>query len=388
MKFLISHRTLRFSFGCMFFAFALSVPSASQECSVTLKVVVPRSTPADAKIFVAGNHPKLGDWDPGRIELLRENDSAWAITEIFPKGSQLEYKVTRGSWNKQAIYAEGVIPGNFRLTVSQDTAIVVRPISWSDSYVAVGKGITGNVKYHRSIMGEGLRYDRDVIVWLPPSYDKDELRRYPVLYMHDGQNVFDPSTSFIGYDWHVDEVADSLMRGEKIQEIIIVAVNNSPDRVPEYSDSELGRKYATFVVYQLKPFIDKTYRTKPDAANTGVMGSSMGGLSSFLFVWWYPDVFSKAGCLSSAFLFDDGKTLKEVDSYKGPGKNVRVYMDCGGAGMEARLKPGMDEMRRILLKKSYKEGVDFEYFYDENAEHIERAWAERVWRPLRFLFGK
>ncbi|MBI3006253.1 MAG: histidine kinase [Ignavibacteriales bacterium] len=360
----------------------------SQEFYVTLKVFVPRSTPAEGRIFVAGNHPNLGNWDPGKVELNREKDSTWSITGLFSSRTALEYKITRGSWNRQAVYSEGVVPGNFKLIVLRDTTVIVRPIAWSDSFLPSASGITGTVRYHRSIKGEGLRYERDVIVWLPPSYNNVEARRYPVLYVHDGQNVFDPSTSYIGYDWKVDEVTDSLIQAGKIQEIITVAVNNSPDRVPEYSDSDVGRNYAKFVVQQLKPFIDKTYRTKTDASNTGIMGSSMGGLASFLFVWWYPDVFSKAGCLSSAFLFDDDKILKEVRSYNGPKKAIRVYMDCGGAGMEAQLKNGMDEMRETLLKKGHNEGVDFEYFYDEHAEHNERAWSERVWRPLMFMFGK
>ncbi|MBI3005766.1 MAG: hypothetical protein HYY49_10190 [Ignavibacteriales bacterium] len=321
----------------LFFLVSIVVSCPAQERNVVFRVIVPKGMSRDATIHIAGNQPSLGNWDPAIIELQRENDSTWTITEKFHYGTELEFKFTRGSWNKQAIYNEGVIPGNFKLAVIQDTTIVIRPLSWSDFYAPADSGITGTVTYHRSLKAEGLRFSRDALVWLPPSYAKDLLRRYPVLYLHDGQNVFDP---------------------------------------------------AQFIVHQLKPFIDRTYRTKTDPANTAVMGSSMGGLISFLFVWWYPDVFSKAGCLSSAFLFGEDRILKDVASCEGPRKSVRVYMDCGGAGMEAQLKPGMDEMKNILLKKGYNEGVDFEYFYDEHAEHNERAWSERVWRPLMFMFGK
>ena len=249
-------------------------------------------------------------------------------------------------------------------------------------------GIVGAVAYHRGLRGEGLRYDRDLIVWLPPSYRKEPKRRYPVLYMHDGQNIIDPSTSFIGYDWHVDNVADSLIRASKMEEIIVVGMYNTPDRTAEYSDTDLGRNYAEFVVRRLKPLIDSTYRTLPGREHTAVMGSSMGGLISFLFVWWHPDVFSMAGCLSSAFMREHTQILSDVEKYSGSRKPIRIYLDCGGNGLDERLKPGMDEMASLLKKKGFVDGVDYQVYFDEHAGHDEHAWAARIWRPLLFMFGK
>ncbi len=359
-----------------------------QEPQVIFNVIVPASTPAEAKIFIAGNHPLLGNWDSNKVELTKQNDSLWTITRSFPKNFWLEFKITRGSWNAQAIYEAGVIPGNTQFVVRNDTAVTIRPKTWSDLAFRSGGGITGTVKYHRELKHPKLRHPRDVIVWLPPSYEKDTRQRYPVLYMHDGQNIIDPSTSFLGADWRVDEVADSLIRAQKMEEVIVVGIYNTPDRVPEYSDTELGRAYADFVISQLKPMIDSTYRTKPDAKNTAVMGSSMGGLISFLFVWWHPEIFSKAGCLSSAFLVDDNEILKEVRAYTGPKKPIRVYLDDGSEGLEARLKPGYDEMVALLLEKGYVKGADLEYFYDLGAGHDERAWAKRLWKPLGFMFGR
>ena len=272
--------------------------------------------------------------------------------------------------------------------MKSDTSVVLRPISWRDFGFRFEGGITGTVKYYRGLKSPALTNARDVIVWLPPSYEKETSKRYPVLYMHDGQNIVDPSTSYAGYDWRVDEVADSLIKASSIDEIIIVGIYNTQDRLPEYSDTPLGKAYADFVVHTLKPMLDSAYRTLPDRKNTAVMGSSMGGLISFLFAWWYPDVFSKAGCLSSAFLVDSNKILTELRAYAGPKKGIRIYLDDGSEGLEARLKPGYDEMVEILKSKGYVKGVDLEYFYDEGAGHNERAWARRVWRPLVFMFGK
>lgn len=373
--------------------FRLDYVEPRKNVYANIKVLVPPSSPAGTGVFIPGNQPALGDWDPGKVRLEQQNDSLWTITRKFPQGTFIEFKITRGSWDTEAIYQAGMVPGNTSFVARVDTAITLRPVTWRDEQSAAmalttGSGITGTVKYFRAVKSPKLRHPRDVIIWLPPSYEKDISRRYPVLYMHDGQNIIDPRTSFGGHDWRVDEVADSLMRANKMAEIIIVGIYNSPDRAPEYSDSELGRGYINFVATELKPLIDQTYRTKPDAKNTAVMGSSMGGLSAFLFVWQRPEIFSKAGCLSSAFLWEDNKILKEVKNYSGRKKPIRVYLDDGSEGLEARLKPGYDEMVQLLQEKGYKRGVDLEYFYDEGAPHNEAAWAKRVWRPLLFMFGK
>ncbi|HTP13026.1 MAG TPA: alpha/beta hydrolase-fold protein [Bacteroidota bacterium] len=365
----------------------IPVTLQSQVVCVRFTVVAPSSTPADAKVCIAGNTHLLGDWNPGVIRLEKKKDLVWSGQFEFESGAQLEYKITRGTWNSQALYERGVIPANSRLVVDRDTEIVIRPVMWSDGLTASAGGITGTVRYHKSLEGEGLRYTRDLIVWLPPSYDKAKSKRYPVLYMHDGQNIIDPATSFIGFDWRIDEVADSLIREGKMQEIIVVGIYNSPDRMIEYSDTSTGRAYANFVVHVVKPFIDSAYRTLPDRNNTAVMGSSLGGLVSFLFAWWYPDVFSKAGCLSSVFTYNRGKILREVEEDTSGRRNLKIYVDCGGFGEEASLKSGMERMVSLLKEKGYKEGTDLESVFYPGAEHSERAWAARLWRPLLFLFG-
>lgn len=370
-------------------AFSLAGCFESNLVRVTVQVVVPPGTPSDAVTYIAGNLPALGMWKPDSIPLTRENDSTFRFTGLIPKETPVEFKITRGSWATEAIYQAGVVPQNTKLRPSHDTVVVLRPISWKDrEMMRQTGGVVGTVRYHRNLRGEGLRYPRDVLVWLPPSYNLDSTRRYPVLYMHDGQNAFDPSTSFLGYDWRADDVADSLIRVGAMEEIIIVAITNTPDRVSEYSDTPLGRAYARFVIEHVKPMVDSTYRTLRDARNTAVMGSSMGGLISFLFAWWYPDVFSQAACLSSAFLWDENAILREVAEYNGPRKPIRVYIDVGSEGLEEKLRPGYEEMVQRLTHKGFQKGVDLEYYFDAGAEHNEPAWANRLWRPLLFMFGK
>jgi len=378
--------TLKLTSVLLLLVFHLST-LCSQVVRVTFRVVTPVSTPRDANIYIAGNDSLLGLWDPGRVSLRAENDSVWVGEFRFAHGKELEYKITRGAWNLEAIYQEGEIPQNNRLVVERDTAIVVRPLMWRDGMESMEGGITGTVQYHRDLKAEGLRFERDLIVWLPPSYDQDSTKRYPVVYMQDGQNIFDPHTSFTGFDWRIDEVCDSLIRINRIREIIVVGIYNSPDRMTEYSNSAEGRSYAEFVVNAVKPLVDSTYRTLPERENTAVMGSSLGGLISFLIAWWHPDIFSEAGCLSTVFTYNQDATLKEVEADTDRTKPVKFYLDCGGVGGEATLKPGMDKMIQLLKDKGYREGFDYTWYYDPSAEHNERAWASRVWRPLVFFFG-
>ena len=244
--------------------------------------------------------------------------------------------------------------------------------------------IAGEVRYHTNLVYPALRYPRDVIVWLPPSYSKIPNQRYPVLYAHDGQNLFDPATAFLGQAWRLDLVADGMMRSGKIREFMIVGIYNTPDRLLEYSSSRKGRTFADFVALELKPMIDRNYRT--DGFTNAVLGSSMGGLASFLFSWWYPELFSRAAGMSGSFFWNNSRVINEVRYYQGSKKPICIYLDVGSR--ETRLRQGYHEMVAALKEKGFRKGTDLEHFFARGADHNERFWANRVWRPLTFLFGK
>ena len=141
-----------------------------------------------------------------------------------------------------------------------------------------------------------------------------------------------------------------------------------------------------FVINVVKPLIDSIYRTKPDREHTGIIGSSLGGLSSLLFVWKHPEVFGMAGCMSSAFWYDGENTVKQIRKYSGQKKNIKIYLDCGGR--EKELVSDYKRMVEILKSKGYKKGKDLEYTLDAKGTHSETYWAKRVWRPLVFMFGR
>ena len=371
-------------------AFVCSCGAPAEELSLTVHVIAPSSTLKDAYLCIVGADSQWGNWDPASgARLTKESDSVWSLTRRVPRGYTIEFKVTRGSWDTEALYEAGQRPSNFSIVVKRDTTMTLRPVDWADNIhtEAARSEIVGNVRYHHAIKSLALRYARDVVVWLPPSYSTTTTTRYPVLYVHDGQNVFDASTSAFGHEWRADEVADSLIRRHAIVEIIIVGIYNTRDRSKEYSDAEQGRNYADFVAHELKPFIDSTYRTQPDRRHTAVMGASSGGTISFLSVWWYPDVFSKAACLSSAFTPDVTNILEQVRTYTGPRKDIRVYLDMGSRGVDSSLKASTDAMFSLLKAQGYAEGVDLVMHYDKEADHNEQAWAARLHRPLIFLFG-
>lgn len=311
----------------------------------------------------------------------------WERTFEFPRKTHLAYKITRGSWETEEVLADGTVLGDRNHTVKKHKIIDIKIDNWRDVVFKTEGGITGTIQYHHDFEGKHLRYKRTLAVWLPPSYETSKRRRYPVLYMHDGQNIFDPATAFNGIEWQMDETADRLIKEKKIEEFIVVGIYNTPDRLKEYADTPKGRRYMQFLVSEVKPFIDRTYRTRPAREHTAVMGSSMGGLISLYLLWRYPQIFSKAGCLSSTLSWRHGEVLKMIKTDRRPLQRIRIYFDHGGIG-ERLVLPYFRKLRKLLLKKGYRAGVDFECYFDKKGDHSERAWAKRIWRPLIFMFGK
>lgn len=233
-----------------------------------------------------------------------------------------------------------------------------------------------------------LGNERTLRIYLPPSYGSDTKRRYPVLYMHDGQNLFDAKTAAYGTEWNIDEVADRLVRQGDMEEVIVVGIDNTNDRIPEYTpccDTKHGggklNAYADFVAKTVKPWIDKQYRTKPGRAHTAIMGSSLGGIASLGIAQRYPKLFSMAGGFSSSFWWNNR------DAVRNPPKRMplKLYIDAGTVydGME-----DSEAFRQALLKNGYREGRDLLFIADEGGRHNELSWASRVHIALAWFFPK
>jgi len=347
---------------------------------ITFQVESPGLAP-EAIVYIVGSHAAVGEWNPSAIPMTRKSDGQWELRSTLPYGVRLEYKFTLGDWNSEALDDEGRVPPNHTLAATRSYTVRHKISRWKTE-IPQENNITGTVFYHRAVGSEGI-LPRDMIVWLPPDYEQSN-ESYPVLYMHDGQNVFDPATSFLGVDWGVDETADRLIRDGRIQPIIVVGIYNSPQRMDDYGFGEQGRAYQNFVVEVVKPLVDANYRTKPDRDNTATMGSSMGGLISFLLAWNHPDVFRQAACLSPAFFPEVVDMVRVAESAPA---GMRLYMDNGTEGMEERIQHFCDDMMDVLPGQAFVPGENFEWYLDKGAEHNEPAWAARVHRPLTFMFG-
>jgi predicted alpha/beta superfamily hydrolase len=231
---------------------------------------------------------------------------------------------------------------------------------------------------------------RTLRIYLPPSYGLNPLKRYPVLYAHDGQNLFEASTAFGGVEWRVDETANSLINNGQMDEVIVVGIDNGgANRIYEYTpccDPQYGGGgadvYERFILETVKPYIDQTYRTLPGNKNTAIMGSSLGGLVSFYIGRRHPEVFSKLAGLSSSFWWNNQMLTRQVEAAttKVP---VNIYIDAGTSS------DGLTEttrMRDALAADGYVQGRDLYYYVAQGAGHNEGAWAARLHLPLTYLF--
>ena len=365
---------------------ALLAPAGvfAQTAQVTLKVIAQQKIPKTDSLVIMGNQPAFGNWfDFSKGKMTKENDSTWVLTSCFAVNTSIEFQVTHGSYYKNALYTSGKFQApKVPFVLKKDTTLIIHPSNWNDLF---SRSITGVVKYYHNFEDHDLRYTRDVKVWLPPSYFKSPNKRYPVLYAHDGQNVFSLNSVYSG-EWRMDETADSLMRAGKIEEFIIVAIDNTKDRWVEYSGTPEGMNYINFIVDNLKPFIDTHFRTKADRANTAAIGSSMGGLISFYMVWLHPEVFSKAACLSSGFAYDDGHILDKVASSSKKIPGTKLYLDCGDRDIDKVFLPDNNQMDSILTRRHPEVKLLYKVFKGD--AHNEYFWAKRLDIPLIYLFGK
>lgn len=274
-------------------------------------------------------------------------------------------------------------------------------VSW-DNFIHDKTNFKGTIERH-NIHSKELNNDRSIDIYLPPSYKKDPSKSYPVLYMQDGNNLFYPELSFAGVHWQVDSTIEKLVQKGLMQEIIVVGIHNTMGRHYEYTWTEMkfkdnvhgggGKKYAKFMIDELKPFIDSHYRTLKDRENTAVMGSSLGGLISLYLGFHHPEVFSKLGVISPSLWWGYGAAFKDVDIVK---DDLKVWMDMGIRegrynGKDPQKNIHIENLRIMkteLSKRGYKEGHNLGYVEDKEGLHNEASWAKRFHLPMLFFFGK
>jgi predicted alpha/beta superfamily hydrolase len=254
--------------------------------------------------------------------------------------------------------------------------------------------LTGTFRFHKCVPSRFVQGGREVIVYLPPGYNDDD-QRYPVLYMQDGQNLFDAATAFFNQEWGLDELAECLISRRLIAPLIIVGLYNARERrVDEYTHARNGRGeggrarlYARFLVETLKPFIDSEYRTLNDAANTGLGGSSLGGLITCYIGLRFPQVFGKLIIMSPSVWWANRAILKEVRKLRSK-PDLKIWLDIGtseGDNPQTTVR-NVRELRDLLVGHGFEVGQDLRFLEHEGAGHNEKAWGYRMRDALMFLF--
>lgn len=354
---------------------------------LTIKVTaIPLNTPANEKVYVAGT---FNNWDPADpTKVLTPLPNGQYTITINPVAGPVRFKFTRGSWDS----VEGDIVGGFLADhlvtyTGLPMTIEIIVLSWED-LGAPDPGSHVMVLDNNFFMPQ-LSRTRRIWVYLPPDY-QTSTKKYPVLYMQDGQNLFDPATSFAG-EWEVDESLDKLFNQGDYGCIVVGIDNGGAYRLDEYSPwvnplygGGQGDEYISFIVNTLKPYIDSHFRSLPSRKYTGIMGSSMGGLISMYAIMEYQTFFSKAGIFSPAFWFAGDHSADQV---LGAGKrdNLKVYFLAGGQE-PAYVQQDMLEVSNAMLQSGFAES-EISVNIPADGQHAEWFWKREFPAAYTWLFG-
>ena len=373
---------------------AAAGPAAGQ---VVLRIGrVPAGMPTADTLFVAGS---FNGWNPhnGRFALHKEADGSYQIS-LPLSAAPAEYKFTRGSWATAEADAKGQPIANRKADFSTARVLSHEVLAWEDRNGPAPKRSTASVQVHvlaHDFAMPQLGRTRRVLVYLPADYAAQPQRRYPVLYVHDGQNVFDEATSFSG-EWGIDEILDRLRQaGQDATGSIVVAVDNGQQfRSDEYipwpsaalkdqpHPGGQGSAYVDFLARTLKPYVDAHYRTRPDAAHTGIAGSSLGGLISVYAALKYPGVFGEVGAFSPAFWVCNDSLRAYAKSHPAA-HTARFYFVCGPKESETML-PLMRQWRDELRAEGVP-AANLSFHTPATGEHKEWFWQREFPAAYQFL---
>ncbi len=393
--------------------FSVSADDASlvPEGEVVLRFVahMPDDTPDDAEIHLSGNHVLLGEWSGRGLVLERGDDGVFRGRLPVQLSTTLEFKVTLGSWDTVEKTADGGERPNRTHTVAGYETLDLRVERWrapnDDEPARPASTVTGDLRLHR-VEGQGDIPGRIVRVWLPPGYNEQTNadRRYPLLLMHDGQNLFDAATSAFGTEWRADETATALIEASKIEPVILVGIDNAgAARAQEYLGPavtlqrgdppramELGGRgddYAAWVINDVLPTLEAEYRVAEGRANRATGGSSLGGVIALHLVDAYPERFGAAVAMSPA-LWVAPEALVEGYGETLP-DDARYWIDMGdreGGGAAEELSRHVRHAE-TLAERLRERDVDVRWALVEGGEHNEAAWARRFGEVLVFLYG-
>ncbi|WP_192820609.1 alpha/beta hydrolase [Rufibacter sp. LB8] len=358
---------------------------------VTVEVArVPEKTPVNAVLYLAGS---MNNWHPkNEAHQFKKAANGKYYLTLPNLPTAAEFKITRGSWETGEVLEDGANRPNRKLNaaVSVDT-IRLEVESWQDFHQVPAKKHTATAQVivmDSAFYMPQLKRSRRVWLYLPPSYATSN-KKYPVLYMHDGQNLFDAYYSFSG-EWGIDETLDSLYKATGHEVIVVGIDNGGSERMNEYTPWKnekygggLGEAYIDFLAQTLKPYIDANYRTKKGRKDTAIAGSSMGGLISLYAILKHPNVFGNAGVLSPAFWVSP--ELYSFAEQAALGKKARIFL-MAGAMEGPQMVSDITRMHALLLKKEVKP-TQISYELHADGTHTEAYWKREFPAVVNWLFG-
>lgn len=379
---------------------------------VTIKVAsLPDNHPEGDPIFFAGS---LNNWKANseKWKLTLDENGNYSIDLNFDEKEDIDkiiqFKFTRGGWDKEELDPEGYTLSNRQFTYKgHSDEIRVSIGKWKDlEGGSKGKKPTalGDIRIHSMTIPQIEDRERKIRVYLPPNYENND-KRYPVLYMHDGQNLFDEASASFGMEWKVDETLEDFYKAGKTDGVIVVGIDSIPDKKLRYEEytsfnwshpdvgpiEAKGEAYGKFIIETLKPFIDNKYRTYADRENTAIAGSSMGGYISIYIAMKYQDHFSKVASVSTVALDNPmvGYKLRELVEASDPTYDIEVYLDIGD---QETLSYATEP--EILIQSNRKMCKSFQKAGFENITcktikdgiHNENSWADRFGDIFSILF--
>lgn len=367
---------------CSGFVFALSV---NGQTTFIIKEY-PQNTPIKDHIYMSGD---FEGWTGGQqIFQLKKDKGLYSIS--FPKSDKtIHYKFTRGSWNSVEVSKNGKQIDNraYSFLEARDS-VFIQVENWDDLSPNPNTISTNVHLIDNSFKMETLDKERTIYIYLPANY-KNTTQSYPVLYMHDGQNLFDQSRSYSG-EWEVDETLDKLSESKDLNLIVVAIDHGAHERLDEYSPWKLkdypskqeGDAYLKFIIQNLKPYIDQNYRTLSDRTNTGIMGSSLGGLISYYGVLQYADTFGKAGIFSPSFEVADISSdfIKDHSDLN----RTRMYFMAGNKESK-HMKGNMLKTIQLMNEAGFPE-KNIKSKVVEEGEHNEKLWREEFPAAIEWLF--
>jgi len=385
-------------FCLVFIILGMSGMASAESINLVFQVVEPDSKPG-LSVYLAGN---FQGWNPGdsNYQLDDLGNGLYEISRSFEVGQTIQFKFTQGSWETVEKGPGGEEISNRVMRIEKSGIHNLKVAAWADGQPGTGivTTITGDVK---PVRVPNFLNEREVLVYLPPQYHQNPQVRYPVLYMLDGQNVFDAATSFAG-EWSADESCEQLISEGKIRPLIVVAIANGRDqRIYEYTpwpDSTYtnapsggGEQHIQAIVDTLLPYINSTYRTLTGPENTGLAGSSLGGLMALYAAGNHQYTFGLLAAFSPSLWWKDGFPLTFARQNIIPG--LKLYLDMGGREGNLGKNSGtyslhvIQRLKKMLENGGFVNEKDLMVVKDADGEHNESSWARRLPSALVFLFS-